>query len=217
MHQRSSAGGWQLYGCLKYQVSTSVESSKYKGCNNQISALFFVDSYNMIELKYDCRTSRGSAINELTDQGCDINQGILTNVETCSLCKNAPDNLQVLKCMNCKEKFHNCCVLKPVTSEMISALYSNRSLWWFCLGCLTTKEKETQNPDHTSNIDQLKTMMEEMKDSIIQDVKTMIDNKLQSPKEAELNIIHNSNQEVPNSFSSSTVTQLRISLLINRR
>ena len=150
-------------------------------------------------MKYDRRTSRGSAFN---DQGSDINQGILANVKACSLCKNAPGNHQVLKCMNCKEKFHSCCVLKPVTSEILSALYSNPSLWWFCLGCLTAMEKETQSVEHISNIEDLKTMMEEIKNSIIQDVKTMIDDKLQSPKEAAINIIHNSNQEVLNSFSS---------------
>ena len=136
----------------------------------------------MIKLKYDCRTSRKSALDEIIYQGKDINQGTLTNYKTCSQCKNTPDINSVIKCMNCKEKFHITCLLKPVTPEIVSNLNTNPTLWWFCLSCLTsmTEENDLENTQSTQN---LKSMMEEMKLSIIHEVNATIDNKFQSIKE----------------------------------
>ena len=108
----------------------------------------------------------------------------LPTIKTCTLCKNVPDNNSVIKCMNCKEKFHSCCLLKPVTPKIMSSLNNNPSLWWFCLSCLKTMDNECSNESTPDNhIEDLKTMMEEMKKSIIHEVNVTIDNKLQSQKE----------------------------------
>ena len=102
----------------------------------------------------------------------------------CSFCKVSSDNHDIVRCMGCKEEYHSCCTLQPITHEILDVIGENPSVWWFCIRCLIGSAREnndiskSEKNERLSNTEDLKSIMKEMKDSIIHEVKDMIEKKM---------------------------------------
>ena len=94
-------------------------------------------------LKLDGRTTRGRQLKELNSCGKPMKQGILHSKKCCSKCNEAPAEDDIIECMCCNQLFHPPCLLKPVDENFLKLSTENPSVFWFCLGCLSSKSVPT--------------------------------------------------------------------------
>ena len=102
-------------------------------------------------LKLDGRTVRGRQWKEISNCGKPLKQGVLLPTKSCSFCHEAPDiEKETIQCMCCHSYFHISCLIKPLSEEFLNLVSTNPSIWWYCLGCLSSKSSaiQTSNAEH---------------------------------------------------------------------
>ena len=103
-------------------------------------------------LKLDGRTTRGKQWKEISNGGCPLKQGVLLPTKLCSYCNESPNlEKETIQCMCCHSWFHISCLIKPLSEGFVDIVATNPSVWWYCLGCMSSKSSDNQ----TSSVDHL--------------------------------------------------------------
>ena len=97
-------------------------------------------------LKLDGRTVRGKKWKEISNCGKPLKQGVLLPTKSCSFCNEFPDaEKETIECMCCHSYFHISCLIKPVSEEFLDLAASNPCVWWYCLGCMSSKTSDSNS------------------------------------------------------------------------
>ena len=110
--------------------------------NDNVDTLSGIPSIN--DCNYSLGTTRKMVLDQIADQGDDLNQGMIID-KKCSFCKVSSDNHDIVRCMGCKEEYHSCCTLQPITHEILDVIGENPSVWWFCIRCLIGSARENND------------------------------------------------------------------------
>ena len=88
----------------------------------------------LLKVSLDGRTCRTKKLKEALNE-IEPKKGILIH-KSCSGCHITVKDAHIIKCAYCECRFHQECIVNPVSTEVAKQLMENPSLWWTCTGCL---------------------------------------------------------------------------------